>query len=77
MAVLNGDETTYEPPSGEIEIMADDGRSLFSIRQEADGSIEVRTGSVCKQGGVILDTGILIRPHVSNSVQIFREPYRP
>lgn len=70
-AVINGDKTTYTMPSGELEIVADDGRPLFCLR--VFGSIlEVSGGYTCKHEGVMLDDKIVVVPVASNRVDIVR-----
>lgn len=58
-----------------VEIMGDDGRPLFSISQNDDGSIEVRASGFTKHSGVMLSEALSIAPRVSNVVVISRQPY--
>ncbi len=74
-ASINNDKTEYEMPSGGLDIIADDGRTLFSIRQQADGSIEVHSGSFAKHNGKLLHDRLEIRPRSANNVIIFRPLY--
>lgn len=59
-----------------IDILADDGRELFSIHQKPDGSIEVSASSTIKHGGAILENLISIEPRCSNVVTIRRREYK-
>ena len=59
-----------------IDIMADDGRPLFTIKQLECGGIEVATpGSVARHAGVMLDSGLSVIPRASNVVVIKRIKY--
>jgi hypothetical protein len=40
-ATLNDDNTITEMPSGGLEIVGDDGRSLFALRLTKEGVLEV------------------------------------
>jgi hypothetical protein len=73
LAELNGDKTVTTFPNG-IEILADDGRTLFSVMLMDGGKIEVRTAGVCKQEGRLLEDRLLISPRYPNSVIISRPP---
>jgi hypothetical protein len=74
---LNGDETRYDISSDVIEIIADDGRELFSIVLEKDGSIRVGISEFCKHNGVMLDSsGISITPIASNCFNVKRREAR-
>lgn len=74
-ATLNGDKTEHEMPSGEVEIIADDGRTLLCIRLEKDGTLDVSAGVFCKHGGNLLDDRLEIRPRACNRVTIRRSIY--
>jgi len=77
-AVINGDKTEHELPSGGLEIIADDGRStLFSVNLRKDGTLRIDAGTYCKHGGKILEDRILIKPEASNVVSIIRPEYKP
>jgi len=71
-ARLNGDKTEYEMPSGSLDIIADDGRTLFGISLEKDGSIRVDSGSHCKHGGIGFEDTIQIIPRATNVVTVSR-----
>lgn len=61
---------------GEIEIMSDEGRCLFSIRQGADGSVEISTGLACaRHNGVLLDSSMAVLPRGNGTVLVQRLPY--
>ena len=71
-----GNEELIEIASGELEIMGDDNRSLFSIRLSDDGSIEVSANMMTKFNGTLLDnTPIMVIPKGSNQVIIKRPEY--
>jgi len=75
-ATLSKDETEYDMPSGGVQIIADDGRTLFDIALTGDNSIQVSVGGVCKSGGQTWDSGILLKPVASNTVKIYRPPFQ-
>lgn len=64
-------------PSGALEILADDGRALFEISFLGTGSISVRVCGLCRHADKILDDTMLIKPVVSNVVEIIRPDYVP
>ena len=72
-AVTGGDNTEYDLPNG-LEIIADDGRTLFSITLIADG-IEVSSGAFSKHGGKMLDQTLTIVPKSRSLIQIKRDEY--
>lgn len=59
-----------------IEIMAEDGRELFSVELKEDGSIYVRASSFCKFNGEVLDTSLIVKPVASNLISVKREEYK-
>lgn len=67
---------TYTLTDNTVEILADDGRALFSMVLSKDGSLEVRTPLVCIHNGVLLDTTVSIVPRHSNNVTLKRLPYK-
>jgi len=73
-ASINNDKTEYTMPSGTVDIIAPDGRSLFSISIVSTG-IEVSACSVIKIGDKLHDEGLLIQPRSSNVVRILRREY--
>ena len=73
-ARINGDETAYEMPSGGINIIADDGNTLFSIDLK-DNVLSIESGHVCKHGGRILDDSYSIKPRASNLIIITKDEY--
>lgn len=74
-ATLSGDTTTFTCPSGCLEIVAPDGRTLFDITVHADGTLEVSANSCVKIGDKILDSSLLIQPRAGNNVYIKRSEY--
>lgn len=75
-ATINGDKTEYAMPSGALDIIADDGKDLFSIALSDDGSIRISAGAFCKHGGVILEDRLYVRPVASNVVTIHKPKYK-
>ena len=74
-ATLNGDKTDHEMPSGSVEIIADDGRTLLCVTEYKDGSLRIHAGTVCKHDGKMLDRALNIRPISSNAIEITRPVY--
>ena len=74
-ATLNGDKTEHEMPSGSVEIIADDGRTLLCVTAQKDGSLRIHAGMVCNHGGKLLDDRLDIRPIASNAIEITRPIY--
>lgn len=75
-AKLNGDETTTDMPSGSLDIVADDGRTLFSLRLKGN-VLEVDAGHVCKHGDELLDDRFSISPRAANLIDISKNRYEP
>lgn len=71
----NKAETTIQ--SGTMEVIAEDGRTLLSIRLEPDGMFDISAGTVCKHEGVMLEDRIAIIPVASNRIKILRPVYEP
>lgn len=70
-AAVNGEFETLTMPSGSVDIIADDGRTLFSVRLK-DGHLEISAGGVCKHQGDLLDEKLLIAPRYTNQVFVSR-----
>ena len=70
----DGTKVEMCPTSEGIEIVAEDGRILFHVRQ-IGGGLEISTGSVCKNGGMMLSESLCVRPHARNSILIARDAY--
>lgn len=60
----------------EIDIIADDGKTLYSIQLKKDGSLNIGTVGFCKQDGKILDTTLNMMAKASNTIIIFRNTYK-
>ncbi len=75
-ATINGDETEHELPSGCVEIIADDGRTLLSVTVTRDNEIRIHAGHHCKHGGKVLDDKMYVVPVASNCIQIIRPEYK-
>ncbi len=74
-ATLNGDETVTSMPSGGLEVVADDGRTLFSVRLAKDGTLEVSGGNFCKHAGLVLEESLSVIPRASNLVYVRKARY--
>lgn len=73
-ATINGNKETFTMPSGGIEIVADDGKTLFSIRQEGNDLL-LSSGQSCKNNGELLRDDFVIKPRASNCVGIIKVKY--
>jgi len=71
-AILNGDKTTYTLPSDGLEIISDDGKTLFQIRLEKGAIISVWSGDYCRHEGKVFEDRFLMRPHSSNVVDFLK-----
>lgn len=60
-----------------IDIVADDGGTLFTLSVSEEGVLEIATSGAVKHNGKVLDTGILIVPKCSNVIKVQREIYQP
>lgn len=60
----------------EIDIIADDGRVLYTIYEKPDGSLEISTGGCVKHNDVMFDSGIEISPKASNIITVRRKVYK-
>lgn len=61
---------------GDIEIIGDDNRTLFSVRPLPDGAIEISTGLSCvRHNDVILDSSVGVFPQGNGTVVIRRSVY--
>jgi len=75
-ATINGDKTEHTMPSGSVEIIADDGRTLLCVTALQDGSLRIHAGMICAHGSKLLDDRLDIRPIASNAIEI-RRPVIP
>lgn len=71
-ATLNGDATEHTMPSGSLDIIAEDGRTLFNIELRNDGTLRVDAGHRCKHLGVVFDDIIQVTPISSNAIRVSR-----
>lgn len=74
-AVINGDDTVTEMPSGGLEIIAEDGRTMFALRLTKDGVLELSGGNICKHGGKLLEERISVEPMASNVIYVRKSEY--
>ena len=72
-AAISGDMTEYGIPSNELEIIADDGRTLFSVSLANDGVLRVKAGHICQHYGKFLDDTFKIKPIATNLIELHRE----
>ncbi len=72
-ATLNGDKTEYDMPSGGLEIIADDGRALFSVSLAKDGVLRVKPGYHCRHDGKVFDDTFKIKPIATNLIELHRD----
>lgn len=75
-AVLNGDKTEYSMPSGTMDIIAEDGRTLFGLTLGKDGTLRIDAGTTCKVDSGILDDRFTIKPVSSNVIELTKPLYR-
>ena len=60
-----------------IDIMAEDGRVLYSLYLTDAGALGVNTdGMVVNHKGIMLDSRIKILPGSAGSIRVEREPYK-
>lgn len=69
-------EGEFVAEHGPIEIVADDGRSLYTIDLKEDGSLDIHTSGFVKHNDKILDSGLYVKPHACNMIKVFREEYK-
>jgi hypothetical protein len=67
-------EAVFE--DGRVDIVAEDGRDLYSLRLLEDGTLEVSVSGHVKHGDKILDTTLSIKPKASNLIEISRPVYK-
>lgn len=58
-----------------IEVLADDGCTLFGIELKEDGRLRIDFGSTCKHDGKLLDTTGAVIPIASNCLYVRRDEY--
>lgn len=61
-SVKNGESKTVAIASGTLDVVADDGRTLFSLTLQPDGGLLVTGGVPAKHGGLLLSEKITIEP---------------
>lgn len=72
----DGSEEIFDIPLNGFEILADDGRSLYSLRMNSKGILEISVIGVCKHHNTLLDDNLLISPYGTNSIKIARPEYK-
>lgn len=73
-AAINGDTETTEFPSGGLQILAPDGRTMFGVSLEGDNILRIDSGSYCKIGGIIYEDRFSILPRACNVFHVRKEP---
>lgn len=58
-----------------IDILADDGRVLFTVDLDESGFIEIHTGSTVKHNDKLLDKTIKVYPRSSNVIRVERNEF--
>jgi len=72
-AAMNGDKTKYDMPSNGLEIIADDGRTLFGVWLAKDGSLRVTAGHHCRHAGKVFHDTFKIKPIATNLIELHRD----
>jgi hypothetical protein len=72
-ATISGHKPEYYMPSDGLEIIADDGRTLFSVWLANDGVLRVKPGHHCKHNGKFLDDTFKIKPIATNLIELHRD----
>ena len=72
-AAISGDMTEYGIPSNGLEIIADDGRTLFSVSLANDGVLRVTAGHHCSHAGKVFDDTFKIKPIATNLIELHRD----
>ena len=70
-ATLNGDDTEYEMTSGGLEIVGDDGRTMFCISLKGN-VLSIDGGMVCRQDEKLLDDRFILRPKAANCIDLIK-----
>ena len=65
--------TEYGIPSNGLEIIADDGRTLFNVSLANDGVLRVKAGHICQHYGKFLDDTLKIKPISTNLIELHRD----
>jgi len=73
-ATVNGNDKEIIFDSGGIEIVADDGNTLFSLRLE-DNELLISSGNICKHNDAVLEDRFVIKPRAANCVDLVRVEY--
>jgi hypothetical protein len=72
-ATISGDKTEHKMPSKGLEIIADDGRTLFGVWLAKDGSLRVTAGHHCRHAGKVFDDTFKIKPISTNLIELHRD----
>ena len=74
-ARVNNSTDVFTMDSGGLEIIADDGQTLFSMRLVGN-TLMLSAGSTCKHSGLLLDDSFVIKPRAANCVDIVKVEYK-
>lgn len=75
-AIINGNKEVITMDSGSLDIIADDGRTLYSINLTKEGHLEIDFGTICKFNGLLLDDRGCIIPRAANCFTVQRFEYK-
>ena len=56
----------------ELQIVAEDGRSLYYISMNKNGELEISTGMSAKHLGTVRDVNLVVLPKASNHIVLDR-----
>lgn len=73
-STLNGCTKVTEMPSGGLEIISDDGSTLFEISLSGN-VLSVSGGQFCKHENKTLDDRFSIKPVGSNRIELIKDVY--
>ena len=62
----------HSMPGNEFDILADDGRTLFTLRLNDDGTLIIEAGMTAKHNDVMLAEQLTIMPLDSRRIEIRR-----
>lgn len=74
-ATLNGDKTVFTMPSGGLEIINENGDTLFGINLNPDGSLKINAGQFCWHNGTLFNEILLVQPVATNVITVSRIIY--
>ena len=72
-AEVNGDQTTFEMPSGSLVVLSEDGRALFDVALEGC-ELRISCHSRIRHSKTVYTESLCVKPKVSNVVNVCRVP---